>query len=194
MTDAGMQVTRWAGLSPVPWKNGGGVTRELASAPPDARSYDVGWRVSIADITRSGSLLTFPGLDRVITLIDGSPVVLTSENWTHTLERDTPYRFSGDDPVTCRVTPGPSLALNVMTGHGARSEVQVTSSATATRLDPHPGTRLLLVSLVEGLRVVSASGEECTLGRHDLLNAGAATQPVEVGPGRYAVVRLGGHS
>ena len=74
MTDAGMQVTRWAGLSPVPWKNGGGVTRELASAPPDARSYDVGWRVSIADITRSGSLSTFPGLDRVITLIDGSPV------------------------------------------------------------------------------------------------------------------------
>ena len=45
----------------VPWRNGGGVTRELL-AWPDPRNWLL--RVSVADIGTSGPCSVFPGVDR----------------------------------------------------------------------------------------------------------------------------------
>ena len=36
-----------------PWKNGGGVTRDVAIAPPDANLDTFDWRISFADGTTS---------------------------------------------------------------------------------------------------------------------------------------------
>jgi environmental stress-induced protein Ves len=45
-----MEIIRFAELRPEPWRNGGGVTRELASHPKVASAQDGAWdwRVSIA--------------------------------------------------------------------------------------------------------------------------------------------------
>ena len=47
-----MEIIRFAELKPEPWRNGGGVTRELASHPKAASAQDGAWdwRVSIADV------------------------------------------------------------------------------------------------------------------------------------------------
>ncbi len=55
-----MQIIRFADLKPQPWRNGGGVTRELASHSPKEGERD--WRVSIADVTKAGEYYAFPGM------------------------------------------------------------------------------------------------------------------------------------
>ena len=57
-------VRRWADAVERPWRNGGGVTRELASSPEGVDDFD--WRVSIAEVTASGDFSRFPGVDRTI--------------------------------------------------------------------------------------------------------------------------------
>ena len=65
-------------LAASPWKNGGGTTQEIACWPPGAGLESFSWRISIARIARSGPFSAFPGIDRVITLLDGAGVRLHS--------------------------------------------------------------------------------------------------------------------
>ena len=43
-----MQIIRFAGCKVTPWKNGGGVTTELATDPPGAALDAFNWRLSLA--------------------------------------------------------------------------------------------------------------------------------------------------
>ena len=58
-----MEIIRFADLRSEPWRNGGGVTRELASHPQAASAQDGAWdwRVSIADVTKAGDFSAVPG-------------------------------------------------------------------------------------------------------------------------------------
>jgi environmental stress-induced protein Ves len=118
-----------ASLQPAPWKSGGGVTREVVRVPAgsDLDSFD--WRVSIAELTTDGSFSSFPGVDRVIALLDGAGVHMRSpdgqidQRLTTPL---TPFAFSGDVPVDASLVVGPSRDLNVMTRRvRARADVRV---------------------------------------------------------------------
>lgn len=60
----------------MPWKNGGGMTRELVCQPPDADMDSFDWRVSIAHIASDGPFSSFSGVDRIITLLSGGGVHL----------------------------------------------------------------------------------------------------------------------
>jgi len=121
-------------LSPTPWKSGGGVTREIACCRAGAGMGDFDWRVSIASIAADGPFSTFPGIDRVIVLLDGSGVRLRSRDGTvdHRLDRPlAPFAFPGDLPIDCSLLAGPSSDFNVMTRRGAlRAEVRVLREAT----------------------------------------------------------------
>jgi environmental stress-induced protein Ves len=59
-----------------PWKNGGGITREIAAIPHGTSMADFTWRVSVAEIARSGPFSPFPGIDRQILLLTGAGVRL----------------------------------------------------------------------------------------------------------------------
>ena len=50
------------------WRNGAGETREICCFPPATRDFH--WRASIATIASNGEFSSFPGVDRVITLLD----------------------------------------------------------------------------------------------------------------------------
>ena len=63
-----LRVLRPADYKRMPWKNGGGITTELA-VHPSADAYD--WRISIADIESNGPFSTFEGYDRYIALLEG---------------------------------------------------------------------------------------------------------------------------
>jgi uncharacterized protein len=118
-------------LSPVDfrhmhWKNGGGLTREVAVWPPDARLDSFAWRVSIADIEVGGPFSAFPQCDRVIVQLAGEPMGLTHEGGGETpLSLLVPHAFSGDDATTCRLA-GPARDFNVITRRDrARAYVSV---------------------------------------------------------------------
>jgi environmental stress-induced protein Ves len=64
-------ILRAAQRAPVPWKNGGGLTREVAVYPPtsDLGSFD--WRVSMAEVRGAGPFSLFPGVDRRLAVLEG---------------------------------------------------------------------------------------------------------------------------
>lgn len=53
------------------WRNGGGVTFEVARARHPRRPADFLWRVSIADVAQPGPFSAFGGYQRLIAVIEG---------------------------------------------------------------------------------------------------------------------------
>ena len=113
----------------IPWKNGGGATRELARWPPGADMEHFDWRVSVATIAQSGPFSRFAGVDRVITLLTGDGVHLRQPEAgiDHRLEQALqPFAFAGDGGMDCELLGGTSQDFNLMTRRGRwRGAVQV---------------------------------------------------------------------
>ncbi len=61
----------------MPWKDGGGSTTEIAIEPAGASLADPFlWRVSSAQVEASGPFSHFPGRARLLTLLEGSGLIL----------------------------------------------------------------------------------------------------------------------
>jgi environmental stress-induced protein Ves len=118
-----------ASLPATPWKNGGGLTREVVRMPPGADLDEFDWRVSIAELSADGSFSSFPGIDRVIALLDGAGVHMRSRDGAvdHRLTTPlAPFAFSGDQPVDATLIVGASRDFNVMTRRShVRADVRV---------------------------------------------------------------------
>ena len=97
------------------WKNGGGVTEQIATHPEDSALDTFDWRVSIAVVERDGPFSRFPGVDRTITLIEGAGMRL-SGNGRDVLLRTPfePHAFDGGDAVDCTLLSGPIRDFNAM--------------------------------------------------------------------------------
>ncbi len=147
-----------ATLPAMPWKNGGGVTREIACWPRGAGLDTFDWRVSIATIASDGPFSAFPGMDRVITLLEGGGAHLASDDGAidHHLDTPwTPFAFAGEARIHARLLAGECADLNVMTRRAAcRTEVQVLrQSSQACAPDG-------LLLAVQGVWNVQAEGHE----------------------------------
>ncbi len=120
-------------LPATPWKNGGGVTQEIACQPAGADMDHFDWRLSIAHIAADGPFSPIAGVDRVITLLEGAGVRL------HTADRSidhrlatplAPFAFPGEAPVQGTLLGGDCHDLNVMTRRAAcRAAVTVCRGA-----------------------------------------------------------------
>lgn len=100
-------------LPPQPWKNGGGVTRELWREP--AAGGDWRLRLSVAEIARDGPFSAFPGVVRWFAVLDGAGVVLDLDGVERVLRPgDPPLRFDGATAPGCRLLDGPTRDLNLM--------------------------------------------------------------------------------
>ena len=177
---------RWSQQQPVPWRNGGGLTREIASSPPGAGPADFVWRVSIADVDQPGPFSTFPGVDRVITLLEGESMVLDLPGAQQVLLPHEPFAFAGELPVMCHLPGGSTRDLNLMTRRGqAWAEVQVLQAEPPVRL-PAADAGQLLVVLGDGLQVAGATGD-WTLERYDVLQT---REPVTIRGGAFAHLRI----
>ena len=130
----GVQRFHLTDLVPQTWKNGGGLTREIVSWPPGSTVSDFDWRVSIAHIASSGPFSAFPGVDRVITLLEGAGVALQALDGTvrHRLDQPlVPFAFAGDVPMQAELLGPDCDDFNVMTRRSACSaSVQVLKRST----------------------------------------------------------------
>ncbi|SAK54611.1 hypothetical protein AWB80_02004 [Caballeronia pedi] len=121
-------IIRADSLTPAPWKNGGGVTREIATGPQGASFDAFAWRLSLADVASDGAFSTFAGVDRVLVLLDGAGMRLSeADGQVHAL--DTPLasaRFAGETPIHATLIDGPTRDFNVMVRRDrARATVDV---------------------------------------------------------------------
>lgn len=135
-------------LPATPWKNGGGITREIVCQPPGAGMDAFDWRVSIAHIASDGPFSAFAGVDRVITLLEGAGVQLSSPDGQVQHRLDTPllpFAFAGEAPVVGQLRGGDCHDFNVMTRR-ARCHASVTVCRTSGDVPPAPHGLLMAVS------------------------------------------------
>ncbi|CAN5160198.1 hypothetical protein BH09PSE1_BH09PSE1_26980 [soil metagenome] len=168
-----------------PWKNGGGVTREIAASPSGAGLDDFDWRVSMAEVREAGAFSLFPDVDRVLTVLEGTlGLTFAGEKPTFLDPTSEPFAFPGDRPCHGLPVVGSVLDLNVMCRH-SRFHSRVDRVADATW---RPSGEAAILIALEPLAV----GAE-TLNRFDALLF-TAIDPAEAPPlhvgGRAIVVSL----
>lgn len=152
-----------------PWKNGGGVTSEVAVFPAGATVDDFLWRVSIAEVAEAGAFSRFPMIDRVLAVLEGRlALTLAGERMPVELSAATgAHAFPGDVDAHGAPLGGPVRDLNVMVRRGAwRATTEVLRPASPTRITDLPRC-VLLVAM--GAASVRHGGERFTLGRLDAL-------------------------
>jgi environmental stress-induced protein Ves len=116
-------VIRAAELVASPWKNGGGVTREIAAYPPQAGLDTFVWRVSVADVERDGPFSRFEGIDRTLALLGGAGMTLAADDG-HAWQLDAPLmlaRFPGEAAIDARLAHGPTRDFNLMVRRASAS-------------------------------------------------------------------------
>ncbi|MDW5375782.1 HutD family protein [Halomonas sp. HP20-15] len=144
---------RFAELEPVAWRNGGGVTRELARGP--AHEAGPGWRVSLAELERAGPFSAFAGLARHFTVIGAHPVTLMLAGRRVELAPLESLAFAGDAAVDCLLPDGPSRALNLMYNpRHWRADVAWLDPGVALTRDP--GCETLLLAVAGGARLAGS--------------------------------------
>lgn len=110
------------GIAPRPWKNGAGITREIAVGPEGSGASEFDWRFSLAEVEQDAPFSAFPGIDRCIVLLRGAGLRLRSGDakLDHRLDQPlAPFHFSGDMPLEATLIDGPSSDFNVMTRRSA---------------------------------------------------------------------------
>ncbi len=98
----------------MPWKNGLGVTEEIAIEPEGASMADPFlWRLSSAVVRADGPFSLFPGYDRTLIVVDGDGMALDVDGRATTLDAlGDPFVFPGDVPVTGTLRGGPIRDFN----------------------------------------------------------------------------------
>jgi hypothetical protein len=111
-------VVRVSNVTPVPWRNGGGLTRELLAWPdPD----DWLLRVSVAEIQGSGAFSRYPGVDRWFAVLAGGAVRLTTDGAEPVeLSAAQPalHAFPGDEATQCTALGATTQDFNLMARRG----------------------------------------------------------------------------
>ncbi|MDW9416237.1 HutD family protein [Sinorhizobium meliloti] len=112
-----MRILRSSEYRHMPWKNGGGETVEIAVSPDRATIADFDWRISMATVATNGAFSIFPGIDRTLSILEGSGMTLAIEGRQPKLltTSDTPLTFPADVPTSATLVDGPVTDLNVMT-------------------------------------------------------------------------------
>lgn len=159
-------ILRAATRRALPWKNGGGITREVAAFPPGSGLADFDWRISIAEVRAAGPFSRFPGVDRQMAVLEGRLALSLGAQPARSLASDTPpLFFSGEVPAFGEPLDGPVLDLNVMTRRG-RFESVVTRHSLSDTLELEPARGTLLVVALSDL-VLQGAGVEAHLVRLD---------------------------
>ncbi len=173
-----MRVIRAREYRQMPWKNGGGVTMEVAVSPPGAALGDFDWRISLARVDTDGPFSRFAGIDRTLSIVRGhgielgvagrAPVTLGAES--------DPYTFAGDVDASARLIDGAVTDLNVMTRRDAHRHV-VRRHRIVEPWEPKLVAALTGMVVLEGNITIECLGEEATLDPLDtvLLSREAGT-------------------
>ena len=122
-----------AEVSAIPWRNGGGVTRELLAWPG---AQDWHWRLSVAQVASDGPFSRFDGVQRWFAVLGGG-VQLQLPDQTHVLTVDSaPLCFDGAVPVDCQLLDGATQDFNLMLRRDrASGQMQRLSGVTRLVID-----------------------------------------------------------
>lgn len=196
-------IIAWSDLTALPWRNGGGVTRQILSRRLDetgnwlpSSDDDWDWRLSIADVDRPGPFSRFDGMTRILTIIDGESITLTVDGAIEELERHRPFRFDGGADTSAKLPHGPIRDLNLITRTGTVDAEVSIEALSADR--PRPVVEGQYCVLLEGQALLGTAVADADLTgvlnveleRYDTVLGDAKNPPTIAGDGVLAVITV----
>jgi environmental stress-induced protein Ves len=147
------------------WKNGNGVSQEIAIFPNHAMfSTDPFlWRLSSAQMTEGGAFSQFAGYDRYITLLEGSGLKLSvgANHQEILVRKGEAHQFSGDEVVTSDLLSDAVTDLNLIV---RRDQVKATFEVIKLSGKPRSfeleGKVIFIVGVVGSIAVSVYPGEQ----------------------------------
>jgi environmental stress-induced protein Ves len=176
-------------IAATPWRNGGGLTRQIASgstrhADADADAWD--WRISVADVVEEGSFSVFAGTDRQSALAAGNTLHLRcgDELLAFAALGDL-HAFAGEMALTSDLPDGPVRLFNVMTRRdSARAELQALHSDAC--IETH-GDSVLVLMCVRGAARTILNGLDGATGIAAPLQHG---EGISIAMGTHAKINI----
>jgi len=158
----------FAQFSEKPWKNGLGTTHDIHLAPEGADHSTFDLRFALSPIVEDNVFSSFPGVERVITLIAGAELNLEFEDKTVCLASCESDRFdSGLSPMG-RLLDGPVTVVNVM----ARTAVwNIQRCEIVSPFEQGVAGEDMVFVFALGETVVRSKTEQVSLAKHDALLA-----------------------
>ncbi|QIK80270.1 HutD family protein [Lysobacter sp. HDW10] len=182
-------IIRFAAIHPQAWKNGAGTTREIArEGECDAWQ----WRISIADVVAEAPFSSFPGVDRILVLLEGEGIALTFEDGQR-MDVLPPFgsaRFAGEAALVGTPVSGATRDFNLM---WQRSQV-----SASLEVRPLVGSMVVfkaaeetwMVHVLEGTMRLPDSEEDLSRGDTLTLRGNARTKVRLEGAGTALLIRL----
>ncbi|HZO20986.1 MAG TPA: HutD family protein [Steroidobacteraceae bacterium] len=172
----------------VPWRNGGGLTREMLRDPPEPLPFD--WRLSLATIERSGPFSHFPGYQRTLVLVGGAGIELSfgAHGGLRLCEVGKSVTFDGAWATDCTLLDGPSTDLNLMV-----SQARAAASTRCVRLTgeetvPTAGWLETFICCLSGsLEIIDSAGRMQSVETLDVARCFERDGPVTCKPGMSGV-------
>ncbi len=189
--DYGVRLLRFADYPIVPWRNGKGLTREVAASavPMTSTNRDPGgedlppvpaptpaWRISMATVDSEVPFSDFGGLTRVLGVVDGGGIELTVDGRMSSLRcGETFGPFAGGAPASARSLGGAALDLGLIFDP-MRTRGELTAIGAGGR--DIVGLIWFVVALVDGLEVSLNGTPVASLTRCDTAALDLRTGPI----------------
>lgn len=137
------------------WRNGGGITRDVAIFPAASADEDFHWRASLAIVDAPVPFSPWPAVDRILTLASGDMRLTIDGTVQHLGAESAPLSFSGDAAVHGQPL-GSCCVFNLMLRHGK-------AHATVERWNaPHSDP---MAVIADQLLIFAPSACTITIGR-----------------------------
>ncbi|ETV92792.1 hypothetical protein H310_13012 [Aphanomyces invadans] len=136
-----------ADVPPAPWKNGGGVTRQLVAWPVGVPEWTI--RVSIADVEQDGPFSSFEGIRRWFGILEGVGVNLFGS--MDIVVGDPLYEFDGGLAPSCTLLEGHNVRdFNVMLREAPGRHLSVVDAKVTPNLAVDASTQWVGLFSVDG--------------------------------------------
>lgn len=164
----GLKIIRRATFKATPWKNGGGVTHEAIRVPKVGDPFD--WRVSVAQIEKSGPFSDFAGYRRKMVLLKGTGIELKfGDGQQQRLNQvGDMAEFDGALATHCNLLSGPCMDLNLMVADERQVKARVERIRGPVDVGASELQTTLIFSMESALEVKRSNGEIALLGPWDL--------------------------
>ena len=152
----------------VPWKNGGGITREAIRVPAQGAAFV--WRVSLAQIDASGPFSDFAGYNRTMVLLKGAGLELEFGNGQQrVLHRvGEMAQFDGALSTHCRLLDGPCVDFNLMVARTSPMIARIESLQAGLEIRASQSQSTLIFGIDTGLKLENDGDEPRYLQPWDL--------------------------
>src|SRR5882757_2674975 len=164
-----MIIMRESAYRAVPWKNGGGTTREILRVPPEPTAFD--WRLSLATIDSPGPFSAFEGYQRTLVLVRGRGVELDfgRRGQVKLALEGQMVSFDGAWETRCTLLDGPSTDLNlIVSQERTRSASRCVQLAQAEVVQTTEWPETLVCCISGVVRLTNMAGEVSALTAADV--------------------------